>query len=625
MITLLILSFTLGLGQGGSLADIARAQALISTGDVLEGSLVLREVAESDEAEPAARDVARYYLGVLRLDADDVEGARGWFDKIEREPADARLRLSLAFRRGECEARLGNPDKVVGTIAPRLAALQHAYPGELPAAEIAFLAVQLGYGLGHPEWVPALTDGTAEAAFSEIIARGTPDQRAALAGLPGVPPDVLARIRVAHGAGAAVTASMGTGTPVPGEQELTGEFPSLAAPAAGGLLVPAPLTGPQATYGLALQRVLAFVATERGESEPWRFVDTGAPGWTEAASTQLAAGDVSLVLGPLGARSLAELEPVVRAHPVPVVPLFPAVQDRAMAFPVLPLVFDVEDELRALFAAEPLAMPARRSLGEGGGARVAVVSTEGAAARGLDDVLAAEVARAGGQVAHTWTLPADPKVQVAHVAGWVAEAAADGPEPGFDVLFLATGPAEGLRVLSLLHFQGVPLESSPAYARPTTGRHRAPPVPVRLYALHTVLGRGFLDPVTHLSRGVRVADPCSVVPERLAALELVLGRPAFALERWAAHLAQVVLQARDEAGPGSVLDLTRLLASTRRWSGLCGTLDVQGGKGGWEFRVTEFDGLPPTEPTATDPPAASPAPEGPAPAATAPGEPAGAP
>jgi hypothetical protein len=595
MIPLLLTTLTLALGQGATLADIARAQALISTGDVLEGSLVLREVAESDEAEPAARDVARYYLGVLRLGADDVEGARGWFDKIEREPADARLRLSLAFRRGECEARLGNPDKVVATVAPRLAALQRAYPGELPAAEVAFLAVQLGYGLGHPEWVPALTGGTAEAAFSEIIARGTPDQMAALAGLPGVPPDVLARIRAAHGAGAAVTASMGQGAPVAGEEQLTGEFPSLAAPAAGGILVPAPLTGPQAAYGLALQRVLTFVAAERGGSAPWRFVDTGAPGWTETASTQLAAGDVSLVLGPLGARSLAELEPLLRAHPVPVLPLFPAVSDRAVAFPLLPLVFDLEDELRALFAAEPLAA----------GARVAVVGSEGAAARGLDDVLAAEVARAGGQVVHTWTLPADPKAQVAHVAGWVAEAAAEDPEPGFDVLFLATGPAEGLRVLSLLHFQGVPLESSPAYAQPAAGRHRAPPTPVRLYALHTVLGRGFLDPVTHLSRGVRVADPCAAVPERLAALELVLGRPAFAIERWAAHLAQVVLQARDETGPGSVLDLARLLASTRRWSGLCGTLDVQAGKGAWELRAAPFDALPPAELPAA--PAADPA------------------
>jgi hypothetical protein len=283
-------------------------------------------------------------------------------------------------------------------------------------------------------------------------------------------------------------------------------------------------------------------------------------------------------------------------------PLFPDAQDRPVAFPLLPWVFDLQDEVRALFAARPLVA----------GERVVVVDGEGAAARGLAERIAAEVKLAGGQVVRAFTLPADPKAQVPAVASWVAELGGAGPEPAFDALFLATGPAEGLRVLSLFHFQGVPLESSPAYAaRPAVakavaGKPDHPERSIRLYGLHTVLGRGFLDPVTHLSRGVRVADPCAGPSDPLTALETLLGRPAFAVERWAVHLADVVLQARAEATPGTVRDLARLLLSTRRWSGLCGTLDVQEGKGGWEFTPIEVDGLPPTDlpvpaPTAVEP------------------------
>jgi len=636
MLVIALLASLLLPAQGGTLADIARAQTLISTGDVLEGTLALRAVAESDEAEPAARDVARYYLGVLRLDADDVEGARAWFSAIDREPADAHLRLSLAFRLGECEARLGHPERVVPLVAPRLRALERAFPGEVPAADVAFQALQLAYSAGHPEWVPALTGRPASQAFVDVVGGGSPEQVAALARLPGVPSDVLTRIRDARGADSAVSATVGAGSPVPGEDQLTVEFPSLRAPATGGILVPAPLTGPQAAYGLALQRVLAFVEAERqgvsavppagGEPAPtavglWRFVDTGAAGWLDEATQVLAAGQVALVLGPLGARSLRELLPVLKEHPVPVVPLFPEVQDRGVAFPVLPLIFDLADELRALFAASPLAA----------GARVAVIDSEGAAARGLDVVLTDEIARAGGQVVRSWTLPANPKEQAATVAGWVAEAGAAATLPStvqraFDVIVLATGPAEGLRVLSLLHFQGVPLESSPAYAatpaqaRALAGRsHQAPVTPVQVHALHTVLGRGFLDPVTHLSRGVRVIDPCAAAPERLAALDLALGRPAFPEERWAAHLAQVVLQARDEAAGGTVLDLARRLAADRRWTGLCGTLEVRAGKGVWDLALAPVDLLPEPEPGPAgappgDTPRAEPPPSAPVPA-----------
>jgi hypothetical protein len=619
MLAPLLIAATLIVGQGATLDDVARAQTLLGTGDVLEGTLALRAVADDEQAEGSVRDVARYYLGVLRLDADDVEGAREWFGKIAREPTDVALRLSLAFRLGEVMARSGHPEKVVPTVAPRLRALEKAglvrvgadkaEPGEVTEAQLSFLALQLAYASGHPEWIQPLVGHSADHAFGEVVARGTPEQVAALARLPGVPDDVLQRIRAFRGADLAVGAALSAPEPLPGEAALTGDLASLAAPAAGAVVVPAPFTGPQAAYGEALKRVLAFAAVQRGVAEPWRFVDTGAEGWTDALAEQLGGNDVALILGPLGSRSLGELAPLVQARPVPVVPLFPDVRDRALAFPVLPLAFDVQDEVRALFAAAPLAA----------GDRVVVVDGEGAASRGLADLITAEVKLARGEVVRAFTLPADAKAQVPAVASWVAELGGGGPEPAFDVLFLATGPAEGLRVLSLFHFQGVALESSPAYA--AAPHAKTPARPVRLYGLHTVLGRGFVDPVTHLSRGVRVADPCVGLPDRVAALETLLGRPAFAVERWAAHLADVVLQARQEAGSGTVRDLARLLLATRRWTGLCGLLDVQEGKGGWEFTAVEVDGLPPTD---LPPPVVPVVPSGepPAPPADAPGAPA---
>ena len=594
MLSLLLTLVTLATAQAATLDDIARAQARIAAGDALEGTLALRAVADDESADAAVRDVACYFLGVLRLDADDVPGAREWFARIAREPADAHLRLTLAFRLGEVEARLGHPERVVPTVAPRLRALEKAAlvsrgaevaaAGQVTEAELSFLAVQLAHSQGHPEWIQPLVGRSADHAFGEVIARGTPEQIAALARLPGVPADVLQRIRAFRGDDAALGAALAAPTPLPGEEALAGDVTSLSASASGAIVVPVPLTGPQAAFGEALKRVLTFVAVQRGVAEPWRYVDTGVEGWTQSLYEPLAAGEVAAILGPLGARSLGELAPVVQAHPVPMVPLFPDVADRAAAFPVLPLVFDVQDELRALLAAQPLAA----------GERVVVVDQEASAARGLAERVAAEVTQAGGEVVRTFTLPSDPKAQVPAVASWVAELGGAGSGgTAFDVLFLATGPAEGLRVLSLLHFQGVPLQSSPAYAaRP---HEKAPAAPVRLYALHTVLGRGFLDPVTHLSRGVRVADPCAGVPERLTALETVLGRPAFAVERYAAHLADALLQAREAAGPGSVRDLAHLLMSSHRWSGPCGLLDVQEGKGAWEFTLTEFDGLPPTD------------------------------
>ena len=611
--------------------ELARARALLEQGAALEGTLILRRLAtESSAQAPGSaglRDLARYELGRQKLAQEDAAGALAWFDAIERPLADQNAGLDLLFGRARCLSELGRSEEVVPFVARELSTLRRAFPGATPEPQIAYRVLELALRAGQIDWVSRTLARSADEVLTELLSSASAAELSALAALPGLPSEIaeplmawlggaerlqvlieraLLEVDAAGGAGSALRS--------PTMETLTRAAPGLFTLAAGPVLVPLPESGDKAIYGAAVRRVLELVNAGRAEPVPWRFIDSASSSLEEQLSDEIRGAGASVILGPLGPTSLPVVLRVAARHAIPVIPLFPDTRDRAPGFPLLALVFDEQEVVKAaLMSFEPQGA-ADSDPGDPGapgsartsanGARVAIVQSQPFAERGLGEVASEEFTALGAEVLYEWTLPEGEEEQAAAVERWSASLDLASGELPFDVVYLATRGAEGLRVLSLFQYRGLRLaghgecaaagsgseSGSDAGARKGSPRSRAASgACVRVIGHRSLLSPDFSDPVSYLSDGARIPDPCGARPGAVEEMTRALGRPPFPIESITWHLATVLAEARDLVRTrdprARVLDLSRELFGDRRWSGPCGVLEARGGRGLWEITI----------------------------------------
>jgi len=560
---------------------VTRALQLKEAGDALEATLALRRLAE--EGTPAAQDLARYHLGLLAAEREDWEGAAQWLERVGGALQDGRLHLERVARLAECYAHTGRAERVV----PLLKAFRDQPMGRALGAALDLRVLEVALGAGRPDWVAAALDKPQGVALDAVLAGGRAEELARLAALKGWSAEETARLNSALGSASGpglLEAALQAGSAWGGGRALLERFPSLAAPGDGVVLVPVPLTGPNAVFGAAITKVLSFLDSQRSGVSPWRLLDTGAEGWLEAFELALGTGQVAAVLGPLGAKTRAALEPMLARHAVPWLPLFPQTARVPAPLPELPVMF-AEDEVLAALLEDPQAAPAGR--------RVLLLASPQAEARGLAGQARARLEAAGAAVVAAWVLPPEAKQHTGFLLeklsglGWKREAPGVAP---FDTLVLATGDADGLRALNVLLYAGLPLAPRAACTEPAPC--------LRVLALRPALGPGLIDSVSHLSDAALVADPCPVDAAALEGLRTSLGRAPFALEVHCLQVAQMLAQALDEARQGTALDVLKLFTNERRWNGVCGVVTVKEGRGQWPIRVGP---LLPAAPPADEP------------------------
>lgn len=609
-----------GAEPASGFAELARARALLDQGDALEGTLLLRRLVSGDAlhgqgpgqgiASPGVQDLARYELGRQELAQDDAEGALRWFDAIERPLADRNAGLDLLFGRARCLFELGRSHEVVPFVARELSTLRRAFPGATPEAQIAYRVLRLALRAGQLDWVALVLARSVDDVLSEVLSSASADELSALAALPALPPEIaeplMAWLGGAEGLQALIERALseadggGSAARSPTMETLARAAPGLFARAEGPVLVPLPLHGDKAIYGAAVKHVLELVNNGRSDPVPWRFIDSASPDLEEVLAGKIRDLGASAILGPLGPTSLPVVLRVAARHAIPVLPLFPDTRDRAPAFPLFPLVFDEQDVVKALLKA-----PDEMAPGSAGpeaetlaGARVVLVLSRPFVERGLAELIAAEATALGAEVLHEWPLPEGEEEQAAAVEGWASTLDLPSGRSPFDVLYLATGGAEGLRVLSLFQYRGlrlaghgecaVPGSAAPGGAEARLQKEAQAPC-VRVIGHRSLLSPDFVDPVSYLSDGARIPDPCGGKPEAVEEMAQALGRPPFPIESTSWQLATVLAEARaavkGRASHARVLDLARELFGDRRWSGPCGVLEVRGGRGFWEITI----------------------------------------
>jgi hypothetical protein len=551
------------LAHSGPDPRVERALGLVEQGAYLDATLLLRELEASEDL--ALRGLARYHLGQVALARGNAERAVSYLEQAAQD-LGAEAPSALWFELAAALARAGQPERVVP--------LLRSDPVQaLPTPQGRLALVRLAFEAGHPEWIDAVSGAPRAEVIEAAVAEASPRELSALAALPGLPPALSTRLAGAAGAsedlGPIVHAALRSEEASPALEVLSGRAPWLLSPASGPIVVPVPLSGPHALFGEATRRVLAYLDARRPEPLPWRFVDVAEDGWPARVAALVRDEGAVAVLGPLGPSSLGRLLDGLGATPATVIPLFSGVEDRALEFPVLPLVFDEADTVDALLA----------QVGELKEERVAVIASEGLAARGLMEMVRGRIEAAGALVTHDWVLPKGPKEQTTAIAKWVG-ARKDDPRVttlSFDVLFLVTNGADGLRVLHLLQYHGVGL--------PVDGGCDEGTPCLRVLAHRSVDTPSFRDPVRRVSDGVLVAEPCPMGEDARLALEEALGRPAFPIERQILQLAELLVAARERALGGSALDIARQWMARRLWAGSCGAIEVEGGRGRWPIRV----------------------------------------
>jgi hypothetical protein len=554
---------------------VARALQLKESGDALEATLALRRLAE--EGTPTAQDLARFHLGLLAAERDDWEGAAQWLERVGATLQDGRMQLERAARLSECYARTGRGERVV----PLLKALREGPLGGALGAALDLRVLEVALGTGRPEWVAAVLGKPTGAALDAVLAAGRAEDLARLAALKGWSAEEAVRLNAALGSASGpglLEAAVRAGSAWGGGKALLERFPSLAAPGDGVVLVPVPLTGPNALFGAALTKVLSYLDSQRSRVSPWRLLDTEAEGWLEAFELALGTGQVVAVLGPLGAKTRAALEPLLARHPLPWLPLFPPLARALVPLPELAVMFAEDEVLAALLDDPQVALAGRRVL---------VLASPQVEARGLPERARARLEAAGSAVVAAWVLPPEAKKHTEFLLGKLAGLGwkADAPGvPPVDTVLLATSDVDGLRALNVLLYAGLPLAPRVACT--------ADKPCLKLLALRPALGPGLLDSVSHLSDSALVADPCPADPAALEGLRNALGRAPFAVEVHYLQVAQVLAQALDLAAEGTALDLLRSFIEERRWNGVCGTLTVKQGRGQWPIRVGPL--VPPT-------------------------------
>lgn len=554
---------------------VQRALGLVEQGAYLDATLLLRELEASEDA--ALRGLARYHLGRVARARENADQAVGYLEQAA-EDLGAEAPPALWFELAAALAQAGQPERVVPLLRSEAV---RALPG--PAARLSL--VRLAFEAGHPEWIDAVSGAPWAEVLEATLAEASPQDLAALAALPGLPPALSERLAGAAGAGEAlgplIHAALRAEGTTPSLELLRARAPWLLSPADGPIVVPVPLSGPHALFGEATRRVLSFLDARRPEPLPWRFVDAALDGWPIKVASLVRDEGAVAVLGPLGLSSLGRLLQALGDTPASVIPLFSGVEDRALDFPVLPLAFDEADTVDALLA----------QAGELREARVAIIASEGLAARGLVEMVRGRIEAVGALVTQDWVLPKGPKEQTAAVAKWLG---ARGGDPRvsalpFDTLFLVTNGADGLRVLSLMQYHGVglPADGACADGRPC----------LRVFAHRSADTPAFRDPVRRVSDGVLMADPCPMGEDARRALEEALGRPAFPVERHLLQLAELLAAARERALGGTALDIARQWMGRRLWAGSCGAVEVEDGRGRWPIRVAPLQSVNPAAPS----------------------------